>query len=115
MRAIPDTPEPPRNKRIKGNTSEDPGRTLYTHDANTAMIQVCRIGRNPTTRILGRVHGVSIRVLHERLIREDFELVPIGSEEMVADIHTKAYPENRAGALQCVRVHTGIIAPDEIK
>ena len=66
------------------------------HDDNTAMIQVCRSGRNNQMKSMGRTFGVSIRSLHEATQREDFELGPIQSENMVADIHTKAYSEAKA-------------------
>ena len=36
------------------------------HEGNSAMIQVCRTGRNLTMRHLGRTRRVDVRWLHER-------------------------------------------------
>ena len=36
-----------------------PARIIY-HEDNDAMIQVVEIGRNPTMRHVGRIHGISI-------------------------------------------------------
>ena len=52
-------------------------------------------------------------ILHEATQREDFELGLIRSEDMVADIHTKAYPEARATEWKNVRSNSGILSPEE--
>ena len=36
------------------------GGPLHMHGDNEAILQVCRTGRNPTMRHLGRTHGISI-------------------------------------------------------
>ena len=80
-----------RGERIKeerGDSMNEPKAKLIMHDDNTAMIQVCRSARNNQMKSMGRTFGVSIRSLHEATQRDDFELGPIRSEDMVADIHT---------------------------
>ena len=62
---------------------------------------------------IGRTFGVSIRSLHEATQRDDFELGPIQSEFMVADIHTKAYPETRAAEWTNVRSNAGVLTEEE--
>ena len=84
------------------------------HDDNTAMIQVCRTGRNPTMRTLGRVHGISINTMHEALFRQDFRVGPIGTKSMCADIHTKAFPEHKATEWFHVRQNAGVYSPAEL-
>ena len=86
---------------------------LVMHDDNTAMIQICRSAKNPQMKSIGRTFGISIRSLHEATQRDDFELGPIQSENMVADIHTKAYSESRAGEWSNVRRNAGILSPQE--
>ena len=61
-------------QKENGETYDDPKAKLYMHDDNTAMIQVCRTGRNPTMRTLGRVHGISTNAMHDATFREDFLL-----------------------------------------
>ena len=66
-----------REEEIKARQSEivdEPHEVLYMHDDNAAAISVIRTGRNPTMRTLGRVHGVSISAMHERLYGDDFKL-----------------------------------------
>ena len=100
-------------KEERGTTTEEPTAKLSMHDDNTAMIQVCRSARNNQMNSIGRTFGVSIRSLHEATQRDDFELGPIRSKDMVADIHTKAYPEARASEWQNVSSSAGIVSPDE--
>ena len=77
-----------------------PGRTQRTspvrmvfHEDNTAFIQVCRSGRNQTMRHLNRHHRISVGFLHEVFQRSDWELLYTPSEEMCADIFTKAFSD----------------------
>ena len=88
---------------------------LIMHDDNTAMIQVCRSAKNPQMKNIGCTFGVSIRSLHEATQRDDFELGPIQSEFMVADIHTKAYPESRATEWNNVRCNAGVFSEEEVE
>ena len=74
-----------------------PGRFLsIVHEDNQACIQVITTGKNPTMRYLGRTHGVSIQFLHENLgvckYENNIALKYTDSPNMVADIHTKAFP-----------------------
>ena len=64
---------------------------------------------------IGRTFGVSIRSLHEATQRDDFELGPIQSESMVADIHTKAYPEGKSSEWSHVRRNAGVLSPEEFQ
>jgi len=87
------------------------------HEDNESMIQILRTGRNPTMRQLGRVHRVAIAVMHERLgnpaSKDNIDVIHTSSEEMAADIYTKAFanPENWKKALMNINVldpHIGI-------
>ena len=98
----------------RNNGIDETKAMLYMHDDNPAMIQVCRTGRNPTMRTLGRVHGISIAAMHEAMFRDDFRLGPIATKSMCADIHTKAYPEHRATVWFHVRQHSGVYSPKEL-
>ena len=106
-----------REDKIKSDKETDrdePHPMLYMHDDNTAMIAVVKTRRNPTMRSLGRVHGVSIDTMHEATLRKDFLLGPIGTKSMCADVHTKAYPENRAAEWFHVRQNCGVFSPAEL-
>jgi hypothetical protein len=61
---------------------------LVVHDDNSAMIQVCRTGRNPTMRHLGRTHRVNVHWLHERFSEPCYQLVYAETKAMRADIFT---------------------------
>jgi hypothetical protein len=65
--------------------------TLFFHEDNQAMIQVCMSGRNPTMRHLGRTHRVSVNALHEMIHRDDVLLIYEESSRQAADIYTKAF------------------------
>jgi hypothetical protein len=62
---------------------------LVVHDDNSAMIQVCRTGKNPTMRHLGRIHRVSAQWLHERFKDPCYHLVYEETNSMRADVFTK--------------------------
>ena len=84
-----------RNANLKENvdaSGADPEARLIMHDDNTTMIHVFKPGKNPTMRTLGRTHGISINSMHEYFCREDMVLGAIPTSDMVADIHTEAYP-----------------------
>ena len=102
-------------KQQVGEISFDPKAKIYMHDDNTAMIQVCRTGRNPTMRTLGRVHGISVSAMHDATFRGDFVLGPIGTKSRCADLYTKAYPESRAEEWNHVRQNVGVYSPAELK
>ena len=73
------------------------GAPLF-HEDNQATIMVINSGRNPTMRHIGRVHGVSVAWLHERLGqyagREDKTVLFYEStENMSADIYTKSFKD----------------------
>ena len=70
------------NARIRNSQADERNRTrlvrqsaylrsksprLIFHEDNTAMISVCKNGRNPTMRWLGRVHGLAINFLHQEV------------------------------------------------
>ena len=61
------------------------------HEDNSAMIQVCRTGRNPTMRHLGRTHRVDVHWLHERFQDPAFLLYEEDIKGMRADIFTKGF------------------------
>jgi hypothetical protein len=66
---------------------------LVVHDDNSAMIQVCRTGKNPTMRHLGRTHRVSVQWLHERFKDPCYHLVYEETNSMRADIFTKGFAD----------------------
>ncbi len=61
------------------------------HEDNAAMIQVCRTGKNPTMRYMGRTHRVSVHWLHEVFKERWLDLVKTGTHFMRADIFTKGF------------------------
>ena len=64
------------------------------HEDNQAMIAVCKSGKNPTMRHMGRTHRVSVAWLHERFQTDDFELRYTESSQMAADIFTKEFTDS---------------------
>ena len=52
--------------------------------------------------------------MHEMTQREDFDLGPQPSASMVADIHTKAFPDSKSEEWKRVRQNAGILSKDEI-
>ena len=78
------------------------------HEDNQAMIRVVETGRNPTMRHIGRVYRIAISWLHERLaakgIKDPVDLVYTKSDDMAADIYTKAFtdPKKWDHALQLI-------------
>ena len=73
---------------------------LIMHDDNEAMIQVCRTGRNPTMRHLGRTHGISIAYLHQEAKKEHHKLGYITTDQMAADLFTKFYPKRKSRRME---------------
>ena len=55
------------------------------------MIQVCRAGKNPTMRHMGRTHRVDVHWLHETFKHKWLDLVKTGMHYMRADIFTKGF------------------------
>ena len=66
-------------------------------------------------RHIGRVHGISISSMHEQFCRLDVILGHIDSKNMCADIHTKAYSDQRAAEWASVRAHINVLTVDERK
>ena len=64
---------------------------LVFHEDNTAMIQVCKTGKNPTLRHLGRTHRVDVHWLHERFLETCYKLIYKETRAMRADILTKGF------------------------
>ena len=89
--------------------SKDP--RLIFHEDNTAMISVCKNGRNPTMRWLGRVHGISINFIHQEVLKPYILLGHINTEGMAGDIYTKSFSESDAAAW--TRARQNINAADE--
>ena len=57
------------------------------------MIAVCKAGKNPTMRHMGRTHGVNLTSLCNDIKVGRLILEYIVTDEMAADIFTKAFPE----------------------
>ena len=74
------------------------------HEDNAAMIQVCRTGKNPTMRHMGRTHRVDVLWLHERFKEPWLHLFYTKSSVMRADIFTKGFdqPDKWAHALDLI-------------
>ena len=71
------------------------------HEDNTAMICICKSGRNPTMRHIGRTHRIAVSWLHEVLGKETDQIGPddietwyTNSDRMRADIYTKAFTDS---------------------
>ena len=64
---------------------------LIFHEDNTAMIQVCKTGKNPTLRHLGRTHRVDVHWLHERFGESCYKLIYEETRAMRSDILTKGF------------------------
>ena len=65
---------------------------LVFHDDNQAAIQVCKTGRSPTMRHLGRTHCIDMAYLFEFFRRKDATLIYEETRRMRADIFTKGLP-----------------------
>ena len=67
------------------------------HEDNQAMIFVVVSGRNPTMIHIGRVHGVSVHWLNDRLgnhkARDRVHVFYQDTRFMSADIYTKAFSQ----------------------
>ena len=58
------------------------------------MLRVIETGKNPTMRYLHRTHRVSVAWLHERFKgKVDLDIVYEKSDNMCADIYTKAFTD----------------------
>ena len=67
--------------------------TLQFHEDNQAMIQICKNGRSPTMRHLGRTHGIKLAYLHDSFTNGRFNLLYENTAAMAADIYTKAFTD----------------------
>ena len=69
------------------------------HEDNQAMIRVCRTGKNPNMRHLGRIHRISVAALYELLGDPDrdnnIHLFYEESHKMAADIYTKHFTDEK--------------------
>jgi hypothetical protein len=61
------------------------------HEDNAAMIQICKTGKSPTTRHMGRTHRVQSHWLHETFQQKWVDLLKCGTKCMRADIFTKGF------------------------
>ena len=66
---------------------------IIFHEDNQAMICVCKTGKNPTMRHVGRTHKVDIAWLHERFQETAFELIYETTDKQAADIFTKGFTD----------------------
>ena len=68
------------------------------------MIQVCRTGKNPTMRHMGRTHRVDVHWLHERFQEAWLHLFYEKSAWMRADIFTEGFdtPDKWGHALSLI-------------
>ena len=61
------------------------------HEDNAAMIQICKTGKSPTTRHMGRTHRVQSHWLHETFQQKWLNLLKCGTKYMRAYICTKGF------------------------
>ena len=73
---------------------------LIFHEDNTAMIQVCKTGKNPTLQHLGRTHHVDVHWLHERFGEGCYKLIYELTRAMRADILTRGFVDMENGAMR---------------
>ncbi len=78
---------------------------LSFHEDNQAMIRVCKTGRNPTMRHLGRTHRVSVAFMHECFTQPGIDLVYEMTHRQCADIYTKAFTEPAKWYAVCLLVN----------
>ena len=72
--------------------------TIVVHEDNQAMLRVVETGKNPTMRYLHRAHRVSVSWLHECFKgKKDLDIVYEKSDNMCADIYTKAFTDGEVG------------------
>ena len=83
------------------------GYVAMFNEDNQAMINVVKSGRNPSMRHLSRTHGIPIDWLHERLKdhKDPVEIVYRESEEMAADIYTKAFTDKEKWQHACALIN----------
>ena len=81
------------------------GYTGIFHEDNTAMIGVCKSGKNPSMKYISRTHGISVQALHERLCnpltKDNINLIHTPSDEMAADIYTKHFTDPEKWSAVC--------------
>ena len=70
-------------------------KILVFHADNESMIQVCKTGRNPTMRHIGRTHRVNIAMLNEICLGPSVWLRYIETSCMAADIFTKHFADRK--------------------
>ena len=98
-----------------GGSAPAISKVLHFHGDNETMLQVCRTGRNPTMRHLGRTHGISIQWLHDETTKETCELHYIETANMAADIFTKFFPQAKASTWTEARKLINVLSPEEFE
>ena len=69
------------------------------------MIQVCKTGKNPTLRHLGRTHRVDVHWLHERFGESCYKLIYEITSAMRADILTKGFVDTEKWRHALMLIH----------
>ena len=87
--------------------------TLQFHEDNQAMIQICKNGRNPTMRHLGRTHGISIAYLHDSFTKGRYNLLYENTAAKAADIYTKACTDAEKWKWACELIN--IVPKDRLR
>ena len=103
---------------VSSNENElsiDFGKVLVFWGDNESMIQVCRTGKNPTMRYLGRTHRVSISELHEICADPAVWLRYITTDKMCADIFTKHFSDRKRTIWKTVRQNINVFDPEELE
>jgi len=104
-----------KESSVASGAADPAPHPLIFHGDNEAMIQVCRSGRNPTMRHLGRTHGISITWLHDETTKPTCTLRYIETSRMAADIFTKFFPHRKKDTWDQVRKLINVLSPDERK
>jgi hypothetical protein len=102
-----------RGKPLPAERAPMPAYVLQFHGDNTAMISVCKSGKNTTMRHLGRTHGISITWLHDETSKPSCNLSYIATKYMAADIFTKFYPGDKHVTWNAVRRLINVLDPEE--
>ena len=72
---------------------EDWKMRMNVHEDNTTAITAVRTNKNQTMKTLERNHGVVLGWMHERVKEGNYNLIHTRSEDMSADLFTKAFTQ----------------------
>ena len=74
---------------------------------NESTFQIIKTGKNPTMRHISRTHGVNVQWLHDAYTKRLFNMKITKTDEQVADIFTKHFPEKTNWRKAVSDINTG--------